>query len=108
MNRPSLTGQAVSGFFSKLSLRTASRLMPPSFIFSFMGVWNDFMWPLLVTNSETMRTIQVGIAYFKDGYSTQYGPIMAASFVASVPILVVFLAANRSFVAGITMTGIKG
>jgi multiple sugar transport system permease protein len=82
--------------------------MPPSFIFSFMGVWNDFMWPLLVTNSETMRTIQVGIAYFKDGYSTQYGPIMAASFVASVPILVVFLAANRSFVAGITMTGIKG
>jgi multiple sugar transport system permease protein len=78
------------------------------FIFSFMGVWNDFMWPLIVTNSETMRTIQVGVAYFKDNNATRYGPTMAASFLASIPILIVFLIANRSFVEGLTMTGIKG
>ena len=77
-------------------------------IFSFMNMWNDFMWPLIVTNSETMRTIQVGIAYFKDSNTMDYGATMAASLLASIPILVVFLIANRSFVQGITMTGIKG
>jgi len=78
------------------------------FIFSFMNMWNDFMWPLIVTSSEKMRTIQVGIAYFKDAHTTDYGATMAASFLASIPILIVFLFANRSFVQGITMTGIKG
>ena len=66
------------------------------------------MWPLIVTNSEIMRTIQVGIAYFKDSNTMDYGATMAASLLASIPILVVFLIANRSFVQGITMTGIKG
>lgn len=78
------------------------------FIFSFMNMWNDFMWPLIATNSETMRTIQVGIAYFKDANTIDYGATMAASLLASIPILIVFLCANRSFVQGITMTGIKG
>lgn len=77
------------------------------FIFCFMGVWNDFLWPLIVTSEENMRTIQVGIAYFKDANTTDYGATMAASFLASVPILIVFLIANRKFVQGITMTGIK-
>jgi multiple sugar transport system permease protein len=78
------------------------------FIFSFMGVWNDFMWPLIAINKETMRTIQVGIAYFTDSNTLKYGPTMAASFIASIPILAVFMIANRQFVAGLTMTGIKG
>lgn len=78
------------------------------FIFSFMNVWNDFMWPLLATSDEWMRTIQVGIAYFKDSNTREYGPTMAASFMASIPILAVFLAANKTFVQGITMSGIKG
>lgn len=78
------------------------------FIFLFMGVWNDFMWPLIVTSSEAMRTIQVGVAYFRDTNTVLWGATMAASFLASIPILIVFLIANRSFVEGITMTGIKG
>ncbi|MDR1351800.1 MAG: carbohydrate ABC transporter permease [Treponema sp.] len=78
------------------------------FIFSFMGVWNDFMWPLIAINKEAMRTIQVGIAYFTDSNTLRYGPTMAASFIASIPILAVFMIANRHFVAGLTMTGIKG
>jgi len=78
------------------------------FIFLFMGAWNDFMWPLIVTNTEAMRTIQVGVAYFRDTNTVLWGATMAASFLASIPILIVFLIANRSFVEGITMTGIKG
>ena len=78
------------------------------FIFLFMGSWNDFMWPLIATSSQTMHTIQVGVAYFRDTNTVLWGATMAASFLASVPILIVFLIANRSFVEGITMTGIKG
>jgi len=78
------------------------------FIFLFMGSWNDFMWPLIATSSQTMHTIQVGIAYFRDTNTVLWGATMAASFLASLPILIVFLIANRSFVEGITMTGIKG
>jgi multiple sugar transport system permease protein len=78
------------------------------FIFIFMTVWNDFMWPLIVTSQEKMRTIQVGIAYFRDANTTDYGATMAASFIAAAPVLVTFLIANRQFVKGITLTGIKG
>lgn len=77
-------------------------------IFCFMGAWNDFMWPLIVTSDEAMRTMQVGIAYFKDSNVTDYGSTMAASFLCSIPILIVFAFANKQFVQGITMTGIKG
>jgi hypothetical protein len=73
-----------------------------------MCVWNDFMWPLIAINKESMRTIQVGIAYFTDSNTLKYGPTMAASFIASIPILAIFAVANRHFVAGLTMTGIKG
>lgn len=76
-------------------------------IFLFMNAWNDFMWPLIVTSEESMRTMQVGVAYFKDSNTTDYGATMAASFLCSIPILVVFLFANKQIVQGITMTGIK-
>lgn len=78
------------------------------FIFSFMGVWNEFLWPLLITTGESMRPIQVGVAYFQLGHTMDFGATMAASFIASAPILIVFLIANRTFVQGITMSGIKG
>lgn len=78
------------------------------FIFLFMNAWNDFMWPLIVTSSEKMRTMQLGIAYFKDANSTDYGATMAAAFLSSIPILIAFVFVNKQFVQGITMTGIKG
>lgn len=77
-------------------------------IFLFMNAWNDFMWPLIVTSEESMRTMQVGVAYFRDSNKTDYGATMAASFLCSAPILIVFLFANKQIVQGITMTGIKG
>ena len=78
------------------------------FIFLFMNAWNDFMWPLIVTSSEKMRTMQLGIAYFKDSNTTDYGATMAAAFLSSAPILLAFVFVNKQFVQSITMTGIKG
>jgi len=77
-------------------------------IFTFMGQWNSYIWPLIVTNSEEMRMISVGISMFKDQFNTQWTLMMAASTTATLPLLVVFLFAQRFFIEGITLTGLKG
>ncbi|NLJ25530.1 MAG: carbohydrate ABC transporter permease [Firmicutes bacterium] len=77
-------------------------------IFTFMGQWNSFIWPLIVTNSEEMRVITTGISMFKDQYNTNWTLMMAASTTATVPLLIVFLFAQRWFIEGITLTGLKG
>jgi len=77
-------------------------------IFTFMGQWNSYVWPLIVTNSEEMRMISVGISMFKDQFSTQWTLMMAASTTATLPLLIVFFFAQRYFIEGITLTGMKG
>ena len=77
-------------------------------IFAFMGSWKDFLWPLLVTNRTDMRTVEVGIAGFNSMYATDWPHQMAAAVVVMLPVVIVFLAAQKHFVRGITMTGMKG
>jgi multiple sugar transport system permease protein len=77
-------------------------------IFAFMGSWKDFLWPLLVTNRIDMRTVEVGIASFSNLYTTDWPHQMAAAVVVMLPIIIVFMFAQKYFVKGITLTGIKG
>ncbi len=77
-------------------------------IFAFMGSWKDFLWPLLVTNRIDMRTVEVGIAGFNSMYATDWPHQMAAAVVVLIPVVVIFLLAQKHFVRGITMTGLKG
>ena len=77
-------------------------------IFVFMNAWNNFLWPLLVTSNERMRTIPLALSYFQSSNSAEYGPLMAAALVASAPILIVFLFAQNKFIEGMTMSGVKG
>jgi len=77
-------------------------------IFTFTGSWNEFFWPLIVTSSTSMRTLQLGLAFFKDQYYVQWPLLMAATLMVSLPILIVYLALQRYFTAGIVMTGLKG
>ncbi len=76
-------------------------------VFTFMGVFNDFLWPLIVVSSEEMRTVQLGLAIFRDRYQTDWGQLMAASVVATLPILTVFFFAQKYFIRGITLSGLK-
>ncbi len=76
-------------------------------IFTFMGVFNDFLWALIVVSSEEMRTVQLGLAIFRDRYQTDWGQQMAASVVATLPILTVFFFAQKYFIKGITLSGMK-
>lgn len=76
-------------------------------IFTFMGVFNDFIWALIVINSENMRTVQLGLAIFRDRYLTQWDLLMAGSVTAVLPILIVFFFAQKYFIKGITLSGLK-
>jgi len=77
-------------------------------IFVFQGTWNDFLWPLVVTSSESMRTIPVGLAAFAGQYSTAWGPLMAGSVIALLPVLIIYVLGQNWFVKGITLSGMGG
>jgi len=78
-------------------------------VFTFLGSWMSFMWPLIVTNSVSMKTLPVGLAYFQEtGFGTQYELLMAGAFMAIIPLLIIFMFTQRFFVEGIKMSGLKG
>ena len=77
-------------------------------IFTFQATWNDFLWPLVVTGTEQMRTIPIGLSYFVGQYSTAWNLLMAGSVIALLPVLVIYVLAQKQFVQGITLTGMGG
>jgi multiple sugar transport system permease protein len=78
-------------------------------IFSFRTSWNDFTWPLIAMNRQEMFTLPVALTLLRSAYTSEsYGPIMAGAVVSAVPLLVVFLAANRHIVEGVQLSGLKG
>jgi multiple sugar transport system permease protein len=77
-------------------------------IFNFQTTWNDFLWPLVITNTDAMRTIPVGLSSFQGQYSTEWHLLMAGSVVALLPVLLIYILAQRWFVQGITLSGIAG
>jgi multiple sugar transport system permease protein len=76
-------------------------------IFTFMAVFNDFLWALIVVNSQDLYTVQLGLAIFRDRYATEWGSLMAGSVVATLPILIVFFLAQKHFIQGIALSGLK-
>jgi len=77
-------------------------------LFSFLGAWNDFLGPLIYLNDGNKYTLAVGLAAFRGQYRTQWDLMMAASTVVTAPIVVLFFFAQKHFIQGITLTGMKG
>ena len=77
-------------------------------IFNFQGSWNDFLWPLIITSKETMRTIPIGLASFQGQYQTEWHLLMAGAVIALLPVLVLYVLGQNWFVRGITLTGMGG
>ena len=77
-------------------------------IFGFIGRWNGLLWPLLVTRSESIRPVQMAMVYYQNEFVTDFGLLMAASLMVTLPIVLLFILLQRQFVAGITSTGLKG
>jgi multiple sugar transport system permease protein len=77
-------------------------------IFNFQASWNDFLWPLIITSKETMRTIPIGLASFQGQYQTEWHLLMAGAVIALLPVLVIYVLGQNWSVRGITLTGMGG
>ncbi len=77
-------------------------------IFVSLNTWNDFLWPLIVTNSPEMRTLPVGLSTFQGQFKVEWNLLMAGSVIAMLPVLAVYIVAQRWFIRGIAMSGMGG
>lgn len=103
-----LDGASEIRIFASLVFPNTKPILSAIGIFKFVYYWNDFLWPLVVINSPSKRTIPVGIAMFVGRQYLEYGPFMAAASISILPILVVTMVLQRYFVRGVMMTGLKG
>jgi multiple sugar transport system permease protein len=76
-------------------------------VFNVIGSWNSFFWPLIVTNSDRIRPLQVGLAYFSREQSTNYTLLMAATTMAILPLVALFFAAQRQIIQSQARSGLK-
>jgi multiple sugar transport system permease protein len=77
-------------------------------LFSFIGHWDDFMGPLIYLNSMDKYTVSIGLRMFQDQFGTQLELLMAAALIHIVPTIILFFVAQRYFIKGIALTGLKG
>ena len=76
-------------------------------IMTLIGTWNDYVWPLLVLQDDSLKTLAIGLASFRGEYVTSYGPLMAGYTLACIPLLVLFLFTMKYFVEGLTAGALK-
>ena len=77
-------------------------------IFSFMGSWNAFLWPLFIVRNEQLMTLPVGLATLHGRYLTQWNLVMAGAVITVIPMLIIYLLAQKHFVRGVVLSGLKG
>ena len=95
--------------FFKIALPLALPTVATLAIFTFVSSWNSFLWPLIITNTESMRTLPVGLAIYKGSFRelTQWGELLACSVICTIPVICVFLAGKKYFISDILQGGVK-
>jgi multiple sugar transport system permease protein len=95
--------------FTRIVLPLSQPVLGALAIFAFRSAWNDFLWPLIAVNKPDMFPLPVALALLRGAYSSEsYGPIMAGATLSALPLLIVFLVANRRIVEGVRLSGLKG
>jgi len=77
-------------------------------IFTFQSTWNDFLGPLIYLHDQTKYTLSLGLSFFRSSYDVRWAYLMAASLTVTLPVIAVFFVAQKTYIEGITLTGIKG
>lgn len=103
-----IDGMSEYQIWAKIMLPLSKPALSTLTIFTFVTTWNDFLGPMIYLTKTELKTIQIGLRMFISQYSAEYGLIMAASVVALIPVLIVFLSLQRFFVEGVASSGIKG
>lgn len=102
-----IDGCSTWGMLWKIVLPLSKPIIATASIFSLIGSWNSFMWPLVMTNRPSLRVLQVGLSYFNQEASTQTTLLMAASTFSIMPILILFFLAQKQIIASTAKTGMK-
>lgn len=103
-----IDGLSYWGVFWRIALPLTKPALTTLAFFDILWSWNDFLYPLVVTSSDSMRVLSVGIANLEGIYTTQFPLLMAGAVMATVPLLILFIFLQRFVVQGIAFTGIKG
>jgi len=94
--------------FFRIILPLAKPALAAVALFQFLTSWSDFLGPLIYLSNQSRYTVSLGLSFFQGQYSTQYGSLMAVSVVLVIPVIILFFFAQRTFIQGITLTGVKG
>ena len=94
--------------YSRIIMPQARPALAALVIFAFLGSWNNFLWPLVVIDTESLKTLPLGIVEFEGEYTIQWNLLMAGASLSLLPVLAVYLAAQHWIVEGITLTGQGG
>ena len=102
-----IDGMNEVGIFFRIMLPLCKAAMLSLAVFTMMGNWNDLLYPLMLTTTTEMRTLPSGLAMFVGERVTQYGPSIAGSVISMMPLLLMYCFAQKYFIAGIAMSGMK-
>ncbi len=94
--------------FLKIVLPNIKPTLAAAGIFIFMGNWNNFMWPLIITSQDDMKTLPVALSTLKGADMTDYGQIVLGIAITTIPIMIVFLLLSRHFISNMLSSGTKG
>jgi multiple sugar transport system permease protein len=103
-----LDGNGRWGVFFRVVLPLAKPALATLAIFTLLGSWNDLVWPLIAINNDHAFTLQLGLANFQGTRRTEWSLLMAGNVVATTPLILFFLFAQRQFIATMTFSGLKG
>lgn len=103
-----MDGATEFGIYSRVVLPLSKPALATVALFTFIGAWTDFMGPLMYLNDPNKYTLSLGLQQFVSQHGAEWSMLMAASTVMALPIIVLYFFAQKTFVEGITLTGIKG
>jgi ABC-type glycerol-3-phosphate transport system permease component len=102
-----LDGSSELGILWRVILPMSRPAMSAVAIFSFLGSWDSYVWPLVVVSRDNLRTVPLGLSLFFSEYSTAYNQALAAALVIMLPVVITFVILQRHFVEGLTRAGLK-
>lgn len=103
-----IDGSGYLGIWIRVILPLSKPALATLTTFTFMGFWGSYMWPLVITVTEPLRTLPIGLKYFVGQHATNYTQLMAGSMLAVIPVLLLFIFNQRYFVEGIKLSGLGG
>lgn len=103
-----IDGASSFGIYRRIILPLSGPVLATLSVFTFTGQWNNFLWPLIVSNSDLTRTLTVGLRALVGEFTVEYQLLMAGTVISLVPMVIAFLVLQRYFVRGIALTGLGG